>query len=237
MVNLEEQIKMLVELQGLDTRILRMENDLKSIPEKIAEMEASFGEKSSNLKKHEDNIKALQVKRKEKEVDLQGKEDMIKKYTTQMYQVKTNKEYTALQEEINRIKADNSVIEEAIIRILDDIDAESGAVAKEKDFLKKEEASLGEDKKALDADAARTKVELEGVRKQRDALAVKVDRTVLTKYERIISGKDGLAVVPVKDDSCQGCFRILPPQVINEIRMKSELVFCENCARILYIEG
>jgi predicted nucleic acid-binding Zn-ribbon protein len=28
----------------------------------------------------------------------------------------------------------------------------------------------------------------------------------------------------------------MPPQVINEIKMKSSLVFCENCARILYIE-
>jgi predicted nucleic acid-binding Zn-ribbon protein len=43
-------------------------------------------------------------------------------------------------------------------------------------------------------------------------------------------------VVPIAGDSCQGCFRILPPQVINEVRMKTELVVCENCTRILYVE-
>ena len=56
------------------------------------------------------------------------------------------------------------------------------------------------------------------------------------KYERIIKSKDGLAVVTIANDACQGCFRVMPPQVVNEIKMNDELVFCENCARILYIE-
>ncbi|MCM8790804.1 MAG: C4-type zinc ribbon domain-containing protein [Candidatus Omnitrophica bacterium] len=236
MLNLEEQIKILVELQGLDTNILRLNDELDSIPEKIKVMEGAFQQKAQNLKRHEENIKSLQVRRKEKEVELQGKEDTIKKYTTQMYQVKTNKEYTALQEEIARIKADNSLIEEEIIKILDEMDAENAEIAKEKDFLKKEEIALSEEKKKLEVEAGRLKEELAALQKQRSELALKVDKAILSKYERILSSKDGLAVVPVLQDSCQGCFRILPPQVINEIKMKSELVVCENCARILYIE-
>jgi predicted nucleic acid-binding Zn-ribbon protein len=59
---------------------------------------------------------------------------------------------------------------------------------------------------------------------------------VLARYDRIIKSKDGLAVVTVTGESCQGCFRILPSQVIHEIRTKKELVCCGSCARILYIE-
>ena len=55
-------------------------------------------------------------------------------------------------------------------------------------------------------------------------------------HERILKNKDGLAVVPVTDGSCQGCFGMMPAQVINEIRMKDKIVMCENCARMLYIE-
>lgn len=229
-------MKLLVELQGLDTHIFRMEDELEAIPEKIKSEEDKFKEKTASLKKLEDDVKALQLKRKEKEGELAGKEVTIKKYTLQMYQVKTNKEYTALQEEIGRIKADNSIIEEAVIKILDQVDAANKEIAKEREFLKKEEVSLNETKKNLNEEAGRIKAELGSLKAQRAELAAKVDKAILVKYERIISGKDGLAVVPIANESCQGCFRMMPPQVINEVRMKNELVFCENCARILYIE-
>ena len=236
MQNLEEQIKLLVELQGLDTQIFKLEDELESIPKEIKDKEDDFKEKSGNLKKLEDNLRALQVKRKEKEVELETKEGSIKKYQTQMFQVKTNKEYTAFQEEIGRARADNSLIEEDIIRLIDQIDAENKTIAKEKELLKQGEATLGEEKKRLNEDAGRIKSELDKLKAQRLGLSGKVEKTVLAKYERIVKSKDGLAVVPVVNDSCHGCFRILPPQVINEIRMKTDLVFCENCARILYIE-
>ena len=130
MANLEEQIKLLVELQGLDTHIFKLEDVLESIPRKIKTEEDEFKEKTANLKKVEDGIKTLLLKRKEKEGELETKEGVIKKYQTQLYQVKTNKEYTALQEEIGRAKADNSLIEEDIIRILDQIDIENKKGAK-----------------------------------------------------------------------------------------------------------
>lgn len=236
MVNLEEQIKLLVELQGLDAQIFKLAKELKFIPEEIRNMEDEFKKKADNLKRLEDGLKTLQLKRKEKEMDLESKEGSIKKYQIQLYQIKTNKEYTALELEIARIKADNSLLEEDIIKTLDAIDIENKKISKEKEFLKSEEAKLIEDKKTRGEDAKRIESELEGLKGARGALAGKIDRLILPKYQRIINSKDGLAVVPVANDACQGCFRILPPQVINEIRMKSELIFCDNCARILYIE-
>ncbi len=236
MPNLEEQIKLLVELQGLDTHIFRIEDELESIPERIKMMEEEFKETTANLKKLEDGVKALQLKRKEREGDLESKEGTIKKYQTQMYQVKTNKEYSALQDEIGRVKADNSLIEEEVIKLLDQIDGENKEIGKEKEFLKQEESKLNEEKKRLNEEAARIKTELGNLKTQRAELALKVDKDILKKYERIIKNRDGLAVVPVANESCQGCFRIMPPQVINEIKMKSDLIVCENCTRILYIE-
>lgn len=236
MEKLEEQIKLLVELQGLDSHIFRLEDELDLIPETIKNTDEAFKEKSVNLKKLEDGLKALQMKRKEKEGDLEAKEGMIKKYQTQQYQVKTNKEYTALQDEIGRVKADNSIIEEDIINILDQMDAENKKIQKEKELLKEEEVLLNEDKKKLNEDAGRCKAELEEFKKKRQGLTQKVDKIILSKYERLIKNRDGLAIVPVSGEACQGCHRIMPPQVINEIRMNKDLIFCENCTRILYIE-
>lgn len=234
--NLEEQLKLLVELQGLDTQIFKLEDTAQGIPEKIKQMEETFKEKSVNLKKAEDGVRTLQLKRKAKEGELEGKEGTIKKYQAQLYQVKTNKEYSALQEEIARVRADNSLIEEDIIKILDQIDAENKKVGQEKEFLKQEETKLAEDKKKLDEEKGRAEKEAAGLKTKRAALEATIDKAVLAKYEKIIKNRGGLAVVPVDDETCQGCFQILPPQVINEIRMHKDLIFCENCTRILYIE-
>ena len=236
MENLKEQIKLLVELQGLDTHIFRLEDELEAIPETIKKGEEDFKENSANLKKAEDDLKAILMKRKEKEGDLEAKEGTIRKYQQQLNQVKTNKEYSALQEEINRVKADNSIIEEAILNIFDQIDAGNNSIAKEKEILKAEEAKFNEEKSRLAAEAEKIKIELEGLKKQRTDLAAKVDKNILKKYERISKNKDGLAMVTVVNEVCQGCFRTLPPQVTNAIQMNDELVFCDSCARILYIE-
>ena len=110
MLNLEEQLKLLVELQGLDTQILRIERDLESIPQELKKMDDAFEEKKSDLKKLEEDLKALLMKRKEKEIDLESKEGSIRKFQSQLYQIKTNKEYAALEGEIARTRADNSLI-------------------------------------------------------------------------------------------------------------------------------
>jgi len=236
-VNLEEQIKLLIELQGLDSQIFRLEDRLEAIPESIKDMDEQFKEKTAGLRKIEDGIKTLLLKRKEKEGDLEAKEQSVKKFHSQQNLVKTNKEYSALEEEIGRAKADGSILEEDIIKIFDQIDAENRESGKEKEFLKSEELRMNTEKKKLDDEAKAVKAELEKLKGQRAELAAKVDKTLLPKYERLSKNKDGLAIVGVVDEACQGCFRVLPPQVINEIRMNQELVFCEHCARILYVES
>jgi len=236
MTQIEEQVKLLVELQELDTHIQRMEGELESVPLKIKDMEEGFKSKTTNLKKLEDESKSLVLNRKGKEGELETKEGVVKKYQAQLYQVKTNKEYSALQDEIGRAKADGSVIEEDILKLMDAIDAKNKDVSKEKEVVKEEEVKLAEDKNRLEAQAVTVGAELEGVRAKRSELAARIDPKSLAKYERLLKNKDGLAIVPVSNDSCQGCFRILPPQVINEIKMHGGLVVCDSCARILYIE-
>lgn len=236
MTQIEEQVKLLVELQELDTHIQRMEGELESVPLEIKDMEESFKSKTANLKKLEDESRALVLNRKEKEGELEAKEGIVKKYQAQLNQIKTNKEYSALQDEISRTKADGSAIEDDIIKIFDAIDAKNKEIAREKEVVKVEEVKLAEDRKRLEAQAASVKARLEEVGAKRSLLAARADPKSLSKYERLLENKDGLAIVPVSNEACQGCFRILPPQVINEIRMHEGLVVCDSCARLLYIE-
>ncbi|MFA4843058.1 MAG: C4-type zinc ribbon domain-containing protein [Candidatus Omnitrophota bacterium] len=236
MVSLEEQIKLLIGLQKLDKQIFKLRRDLESQPILIRAAEESLKAKEAGLKKKEEEAKALAVKRKEKEIELQAKEDGIKKLQGQLYQIKTNKEYQAMEKEIAGKKADISVIEEEIIKIFDQIDECAKGAAKEKETLSQERRVFDEEKKKIEASSKEMEVAMQKLNAERSELAQKIDKEYLSKYERILHSKNGLAMVNVEHEACGGCNINLPPQVINEIRLKEELIFCGNCARILYIE-
>jgi len=232
--NMEEQIKMLIELQELDGEIYNKKRVLDDVPAKMKELDDTLEQKSAEVKNLEENSKKLQLERKAKEVDLGTKEDSIKKYQTQLSQVKTNKEYSTLEKEIANVRADNSLLEEAIINLLDKIETAQKDIKKEKEVFEEEKKKIGEQKKKIEAEKKAAQAEVDDLNNKRKDFASKVDKKVLSKYERILHNKDGLALVPVAGDACGGCNMNLPPQVVNEARLKKDLTFCGNCARMLY---
>ncbi|NQT46640.1 MAG: hypothetical protein HQ593_04085 [Candidatus Omnitrophica bacterium] len=233
-MGLEEQIKLLIELQKFDSDIYKLKGELDTIPVHMRGLEEDFEGKKAALNAAQDHLKNIQVKRKEKEGDLQVKEGVIKKHQAQLYQVKTNKEYSALQQEIGGLKADCSVIEEDVIKYLDEIDEAQKRIEKEKELLSVQENKFKEEKKIKESEAKKIQADIDSLNNERKSLAEKVDKQTLSRYERILIGKGGLAVVPVVGDACGGCHMNLPPQVVNEAKMRIELVFCGTCARILY---
>ena len=97
----------------------------------------------------------------------------------------------------------------------------------EKKKIQEEKIKIEEEKKAAES-------EYKSLNDKRKEFTEKIDKKTLAKYERILYKRAGLAMVPIVGDACDGCNMNLPPQVINEARMKKDLTFCGNCARILY---
>ena len=56
------------------------------------------------------------------------------------------------------------------------------------------------------------------------------------RYEKLLDHKEGVAIVPIENNSCGGCFMNVTPQMINAVKMNEEVVVCETCSRILYIK-
>ena len=233
---MEEQIKILIELQGLDGEIFRLEKELAAKPGEIKALEDIFKNKEDEAKSVDAELKKVQLEHKSKEMELQAKEGSIKKLQSQLYQLKTNKEYSAMENEIKSAMADCSHLEDAIITLLDKIEEVEKVREQRKGQLKIEQRKLEDEKKVLNDAAKKVEEELSMLKASRKEVSEKVDKTILAKYERILNNKDGLALVPVRGNACQGCFLNLPPQVINEIKMKKDFVFCESCARLLYLE-
>ncbi|MBI3601403.1 MAG: hypothetical protein HY209_00680 [Candidatus Omnitrophica bacterium] len=234
--SIKDQIRKLVDLQVMDIEVYRLKSELRDRPAEIEAFKASFEAKKDKLKSLEDQLKAILVRQKGDEGELKSKEEAILKADGQLFQLKTNKEYQAKLLEIESLKADKSLVEEKILLGFDQIEAARKAVEVEKAVVASYEKEFQAKKKEADGMIAVANDQLKVKESQRSRLTPDVRPDILSRYERILQKKEGLAIVPVKNHACGRCFMHLTEQLIHEIKMHDQLVACDACARLLYLE-
>lgn len=234
-ISVKDQIKRLVELQAMDIEVYRFKVQLREKPAEIKALDAEFEAKKSGLKQREEELKAIQLAQKNNEGELKVKEEAIVKADGQLLQLKTNKEYQIKLLEIESIKADKSLIEEKILLGFDQVEAARKAVDAERAVIASCEKEFAVRKKKIEDDIAIAQDQMKVKESQRSRLTPDVRPDLLARYERILENKEGLAIVPVVDRACGGCFMHLTEQRINEIKRRDEIVTCDMCARIVYL--
>ncbi len=235
-VSVKGQIRKLVELQKIDSEIYALKVDLQEKPACIEELKKKFEEGKAHLHALEEKLKRALLDRKTLELGLKGQEDEIAKANTQLTQIKTNREYQAKITEIESHKADKSVLEEKILVSYDETDVIHAEIVKEKTAVAGQEKQYLERKRIIEDEIAVTQDRVHVLESQKKQVLPEVDKNCLIRYEKILTHKNGLAIVPVQGSSCGGCFMNVTPQKINSIKMHDQLTECEMCQRILYIE-
>lgn len=233
---IKEQIGLLIDLQAIDSQIYALNKEKSSIPGHLKSIDEALESKKTSIKHSEEDLKNIQLKLKEKEVSLQQKEEQIRKLQGQLYTLKTNKEYSAMLTEIEGVKADNSLIEEDIIRFMDEIELSRKKILEEKELFKAEELKAHKEKENISAKAREIEARLSELNEKRGGIAPHIEKQIISRYERILKNKDGLAIVRVEGGSCGGCHMNLPPQVISDVKLREDIVVCGSCLRMLYIE-
>ena len=151
-----------------------------------------------------------------------------------MTQVKTNKEYASLKLEITSLKADNSLLEEAIINLIDEVDVWQAKSEEQKKKLEASETALNQKKQELEEKSNTIRQKIEALTKQKKEKIKEVNPEIASLYEQIVVKKRGLALVKVEGEVCPACQMQLRPQVVNEAKLKEKIILCDNCSRILY---
>jgi predicted nucleic acid-binding Zn-ribbon protein len=231
-----DQIETLKQLQAIDGEIFRLRKQEQDKPRELEQITAEVAAAAARLKAAEERLKTLQLAQKDKEVELATREGNVKKLQGQLFQVKTNREYTAMQHEIDTLKADNSLLEETILKLFDEIDQGVKARQQCSQQATAEEERLRREQGRIQRELEEIRERISQLERQRQAIVPDVPPPTLSAYERVLALREGLALVPLLENSCGGCHRRLPPQVINEVYLKAKLVSCESCNRILYFD-
>lgn len=231
---INEQIKILAELQKIDSQIFHLKKELSAQPAAQKKVEDEFEKKKAGFKAAETQLKNDQLKQKEREGELAAREEKIKKLQGQLYTLKTNKEYTAMDMEIKGAKADNSLLEEEILKLIDVVEESKTRLIGEKEKLAGEEKIAKTELDALKKRSDELTAQVAELQEKRKVYTPNVDAKLLAQYERILDKREGLAIVPVYHGACGGCHVGLTSQTLNEIQASDKLIACEGCARMLY---
>jgi hypothetical protein len=233
----KENILGLIDLQNLDTRIYDLTSRKEEFPVRIEQMDSDLEAKKDGYNNAEARLKELQVKKNEKETDIKALEEKAAKHEAELYQIKNNKEYKALQDEIASIKADISVLEEDVIMYYDEIEAAQARLEEEKKAFEGEKKASDREKEAIRKEEKELEGLLAELSDKRKKVRERVDPELLDRYERILKNRGRTALASISAGSCAACNMQLRPQLINEIKMCKGAVVCENCGRLLYESG
>ena len=194
------------ELAGLDTRIKRLKASVKDAEQEVARIQTFSKDTDANLKK----------------------------YQKQIEEVKNNREYEALQREIDNARLDIELAAKKIkeAKVILDQKKESLTISEAKFAARQQD--LETKKQELNSIIEKTDKEEARLKGHSDLARVGVDARLLKAYDRTrTTYRNGLAVVTVDRNACGGCFNRIPPQVQLEVCLHKKIIACEHCGRVL----
>ncbi len=223
-------------LHKLDCKLITLRKKFEELPLSLQQLDRAVEEKQEALKEAGGQLTALRSRYDSKELELKSYEAEINKYEEQLGAVKTNKEYAAVLSEITTKKADIGKAEDEMLLVMDSVEQQESLIeqCRENDKL------AVKDREEHKGDIAQQQREVEESLKEfngrRDVVAATIASGLLHQYERILEKRGAGAVVPVVDNTCQGCFMKMTPEVQAQLLRNDEIIFCKFCSRIIYRE-
>jgi predicted nucleic acid-binding Zn-ribbon protein len=234
---LKEQLELLWELQRIDLSLKNIKEERDQYPKEIKKLDEKQNIEKERIQKEREKVEALEKERRQREGRLSMEQEKIKRTEARMFEVKTNKEYQALLNEIEGLKNACSKEEEEILQIMDEIDELRKNLSKREKEMAISLEKVEAERSGLQERMAQGEKIWEREMERREVLSKQLESQLSKLYSTLKEKRQGVGVVTVKDGTCQGCFVNVPPQMYIEVQKNNSLIRCPHCNRILYWEG
>ena len=229
-----EEITALIELQGVD-------DELRKVRSAIGEQEGKLDGFKKDLKTLGDSLEQektprdeLKKKQREMEAQIEDTTALVKKSESRIMSIGNNREFRALQREIDDNKRRITEMEEELLGYIEQIEKMEATVASLQQECKDMEERFAQDKEEAESRMSENQVLLDQLNATRNSIGGKIHPDLFSTYQRVIKARKGRAVVPVVSYVCRGCNMSIPPQTYNELQIGTEIKYCPHCERIIY---
>ncbi len=228
------QIEILASLQTVDREIKQFHGKKQNLLGELKARELEIQTKKREIEKLLLALAESEKQRQEKDRVLQEESKKATDRRMRMNRIKNSKELSALQREIDLIKQGNSEREEELIKLMEDLERARTVIQTKEQEVSTLQAGWERSQAELSAQLTGIDQAVSDAAARRQAIAAKVAKDLISRYEMIFSRRGGTAVVEVTGGICQGCYMNIPPQLWNEIIRNDKVHFCSSCQRILY---
>lgn len=229
-----EDLKVMVELQGVDIQIHEIEKDKMRLPRLVESAGQSLREVQAENDAAQAALDGANKEKRALDEGLSAEGEHLRKLKLRSTEIKTNKEYFAHLKEIEDCQKKISKIEEQSLELMEKVEAAEKALAEKKQGLADEQARFAVAKEKIEGQFKDGDIRLAELVKARESLLPKLGKESSVFYTQLIKMYPDSAIVEARDGSCTGCRMMMPPQVFSNVRKGDSIITCHNCRRVLY---
>jgi len=230
------EVERLYRLQELDDEIALCGKRIQECIGRRERLQRSLAEAQQARQEGEKALRRQEFQLHQAEGDLRALEKRLQGFQQRLYggAIRSEKELSALQSEIEQGRQQKDALEEDILQQMLDLDDLQ-------DHL--QEMADAEPRKARECEATLQEIAVEEaalqgritpLRETRAGLAAELQPASLVLYEQIRRERGGMAVARVVDNTCAGC-RLEVAVLTRKAAMGEDLVRCEYCGCILHV--
>lgn len=233
-VSIEQKLKALYKLQIIDSQISKLQAIRGELPNEVADLEDDIAGMETRLANMANEVKAIEDSISQNKTRIIDAKALAKKYEKQLEGVKNNREYDALNKEIEIQGLEQQAADKRIKNANFEAEQKKNNIAALDLELVGRKQDLKNKKGELESIIADTEKEEALLNKDREKAVVVADDRLVTSYNKIRkSMKNGMGVAVIMRESCGGCFAGIPPQRQADIKLRKKIIVCENCGRVL----
>jgi predicted nucleic acid-binding Zn-ribbon protein len=230
----EETLISLYKLQTVYSKIDRVRIMRGELPLEVGDLSDECERLQTRIDKFEDAIKEFQVEINSNKENEKNARAQILKYKEQLDNVKNNREFDALNKEIEYEETEIQLCEKRVKEFSTQIKEKDTELAVTTVQLKETSEELARKKNELSAITTETEKEENLLLKLVKTYEKDIESRMLAAFMRIRTNvRNGLATVKVDRNACGGCFSKISDQRQLDIRMHKKIIACEFCGRIL----
>ncbi len=232
-LNIEEQLRLLYDIQLIDSRIHKLEELRGELPLQVKFYEDEIIGLEGRINKFKEQIKTLGVEIQfHKDVKAKAEKD-IARYKKLQENARNDREFKSLQEDIDYFEGEIALAEKKIKQALTQIAKLEQQITENEAALEAQKRHLEDKKAELDEIIQETEREEAELKKMKEEYMQQLPERLVRAYNRLVNKyKNRLAVVSY-DES----YFVIPPQVQVEIRDRDRIIVDEHTGRILVDPG
>lgn len=232
---MKSQLKLILELDRLDSDIIGIDQKLAEMPSIRQEMSEKTLQKKNIVEEKTKSLGDLEKTKRTKEVQVETSESRLNDFQGKLSQIKTNKEYQAALKEISDTKKANKVIEDEILGLMSQLEVLKKEKEESETFLQDVTITYQNREKELVEEEAILRQKREQFLKDKESLLPQIDVKVAQQYQKVRKARRD-ALSAIESGVCGGCNMKIPPQLYIEIQKSQSFHTCPSCFRILYLQ-